>query len=585
LFGKEVKHKQEFGEHRTVSSFISTEKINKEESMELLKNLRNVLNAKMSALIMAGTMVVACSSVSLADMEQPYLKNGKWLTGDFHQHTTYTDGSNPIATVMDKNNEFGLDWWANSEHGGGFTRDAYGPILMDGFDTGEYARFWDDTSVYPAGTILGDVSLSGGNQKMWRWQSIRDFSFPDVLEARRLYPENMIIQGLEWNVPGHEHGSTAIITGQFEGSPNANVMAEFEYKFDGSDTDITGGASQGWTKSALSGHAKAVEAAAWMQENYPSASWIVPAHPERRATYRIEHFRDMNNAAPDVAFGFESIPGHQKEGSRGSYGTGAVGKGTYGGAGIFVAKVGGLWDAMLGESRRWWVFANSDFHDLDGDFWPGEYQKTYTFVVDENRDGMHSAQEILNGLRSGNSYCVHGDLINALRFSVSSSSDTATMGQELILDKKEKVKIKIQFKSPQMNNNGDPVMVDHIDLISGEVTGFVAPGSADYTKDVNETTSVIATFTSADWEMDEDGWYTVVYHIKNPWKNMYFRLRGTNVASDTKCETDSAGNPLLDRADADLNPDCTDFFATNDKADEAWRDLWFYSNPIFVKVR
>ena len=37
--------------------------------MELLKNLRNVLNAKMSALIMVGTMVFACSSVSLADME------------------------------------------------------------------------------------------------------------------------------------------------------------------------------------------------------------------------------------------------------------------------------------------------------------------------------------------------------------------------------------------------------------------------------------------------------------------------------------------------------------------------------------
>ena len=137
--------------------------------MELLKKVRKMLNTKMSSLIMVGTMLFACSSVSIADAEKPCLKNGKWMTGDFHQHTTYTDGSNPLATVMNKNHEFGLDWWANSEHGGGFIRDGYGPILTDAFDTGEYARFWDEIPV----TILGDVSMSGGHQKMWRWQSIR----------------------------------------------------------------------------------------------------------------------------------------------------------------------------------------------------------------------------------------------------------------------------------------------------------------------------------------------------------------------------------------------------------------------------
>ena len=41
-----------------------------------------------------------------------------WLSGDFHQHTLYTDGSTTFDFVMEKNNEFGLDWWANSEHGG-----------------------------------------------------------------------------------------------------------------------------------------------------------------------------------------------------------------------------------------------------------------------------------------------------------------------------------------------------------------------------------------------------------------------------------------------------------------------------------
>jgi len=34
------------------------------------------------------------------------------------------------------------------------------------------------------------------------------------------------------------------------------------------------------------------------------------------------------------------------------------------------AKVGGLWDSLLGEGRRFWAFVNSDFHSAaeDADF-------------------------------------------------------------------------------------------------------------------------------------------------------------------------------------------------------------------------
>ena len=99
--------------------------------------------------------------------------------------------------------------------------------------------------MYPPGTILGDVKMSGLHQGMWRWQSVRDFSFVDVLAARALY-DRPIVQGLEWNVPGHEHCSTGIIGDQFEYSPNASAMAQFDYLFDASDTDKTGGLAEGW---------------------------------------------------------------------------------------------------------------------------------------------------------------------------------------------------------------------------------------------------------------------------------------------------------------------------------------------------
>ena len=42
-------------------------------------------------------------------------------------------------------------------------------------------------------------------------------------------------------------------------------------------------------------------------------------------------------------------------------------------------------------------------------------------------------------------------------------------------------------------------LVDHIDLIAGEITGPIDPSSPDYTKATNETTKVIASFSPADW--------------------------------------------------------------------------------------
>ncbi len=501
---------------------------------------------------------------------------GRWMCGDSHQHTTYSDGLNPIRTVNYMNYKYGLDWWANSDHGGGFTKDGYGPILSQGFDTGKYARYWDDRNVYPPGNILGDVSRSFGHRKMWRWQSIRDYEFADLLRARSVYKKRVIVQGLEWNVPGHEHASVTVLTGQFGVSPSARALAAFEYMFDDHDGDQTGGRVQGWTKSRLTGHAKAIEAVRWLQANHPGASWFLPSHPERANLWRVENFRDINNAAPSVAFGFEGIPGNQKTARIGFSGV-TVGHGTYGGAGIFTAKIGGLWDALLGEGRTWWILAISDFHSTKKSFWPGEYAKTWTYVVDANGNGVYSAQEILDGLRNGTSFIVEGDLIDGLDFRASAASGEAAMGQTLRVRKGETVRVTIRFKSPAVNNHGEAVAIDHIDLISGTVTGRVRPGDPAYTVATNPTTRIKATFDASDWTPDADGWKTVTYDLKNVQEDKYLRLRGTNLPPETPFETDAKGNPILDyEAVANLGID---------GATEAWRDLWFYSNPIFIKVK
>ena len=349
-------------------------------------------------------------------------------------------------------------------------------------------------------------------------------------------------------------------------------------------------------------HDDSVAACVWMQAMYDTGliddAWIVFAHIERRGDwsgggYNIEHFRDFNNAAPDICIGFEGAPGHQASGGRGGFGGGAYGQGTYGGTGYYTATVGHLWDALLGEGRRWFNFASSDKHKHwtvgGGDFFPGEYQKTWSYVSDSDGYGDYSMVEIAQSLRSGNSYHVMGDLVDFLEFTAQSKSQKVPMGGEMFVDEGGKLKLKIKFSSPRVNNNGDVPVVDHIDLIAGAITGKVAPEDPGYTNPVNPTTKVIATFSSPSWEADDNGCNVVVYQLDDldveevlgieldevP-LGIYFRLRGTNMPPGTPHETDENGNPLADS-------EATEFLGL-DRAAEAWADLWFYSNPIFVYV-
>lgn len=514
-----------------------------------------------------GALALALASLpALAGAEGFEAGKGAWLAGDFHNHTFLTDGSNVEADVFSHAFQFGLGWIANSEHGGAYSRDPSG-------------------QAWPSGTdFLGDPAA--GN--MWRWQSLWQYSYPIITTARDSSPDKLIVQAYEWNAPSHEHISVGIVGAAEDGG---RAVARHEYLFDGSDTGTTSDSYLGVTgKNTDKTHEKAVAGMKWLEDNFPTSSYALINHPSRQQKYTIADVRDFNNVAPDVAFGFEALPGHQKESSRGGYGSSgfkdAAGNDvtyrarTYGGADYMLAKVGGLWDGLLGEGRHFWAFTNSDFHNVDGDFWPGEYSKSYTFVRDRDHDGELSYTELLDGLRSGNSFAALGGIISGLKFSAQCREEKAGMGETLEADRGCNLKIKISFRSPAVNNNGDAVKVDHIDLIAGKVSARVAKFLPDgtpnpaYADETNPTTQVIARFTEENWSRGDDGsrWHTMVYHVRHVKQDMYFRLRGSNLGCGVANETDDQCNPLVD-----------DLVGANTPA-KAYADLWFYSNPIFVKV-
>jgi hypothetical protein len=522
-----------------------------------------------------GALLVSVAVSMCADYsENP---SGEYVAGDFHQHTTYSGGDYSFGYVMEASNKYGLDWWSNSDHGG--TRENWG--RASGLDLGTSVS-WTCAGIKP----LGSPQAREDDGFMWRWQSLKYFNFQDVLLWRKIFPGKLILQAFEWNVPGHEHCNVSIISGQFDkGSENCNALAQFEYMFDDDDKDTTGGKPSGWIKSRLTGKEKALEAAAWLQSNYGHQAYAIPSHPDKSGGYSIADFRDLNNKAPDVFFGFDGMPGHQKNTTRGSYDldeapfiTQVGGKrgATFGGAGIFMSQIGNVWDALLSEGRKWWISASSDFHS-DDDFLPGEYQKTYVFVKK-----IHDPQALIDGLRSGNSFIVTGGLITGLSFKAGGK----TMG-ETMLSRKKKVRLEIKILDSNMPNFNsyseytNPAL-NHIDLIAGKVTGFIPPSNPEYAKGNVSTTRVIARFdatggtrdgngiVSRKWTRKADGWISVVFDAMVD-GSMYFRLRGTNHALNTPGELDGNGNPLPD-------------FAGENNAARAFSDLWFYSNPVFVEA-
>lgn len=527
-----------------------------------------------SALIPRGALAAGQAPMRATLLNLPYVPRRDddfdgffFISGDHHIHTRYSpDAKYAVQRQVAEANYHGLGWMVITDHGGA-THNKLGV----------------------------------------------DLTYPDIVRARTAFPQMLVFVGLEQNIPGGEHGTVMI-----EPNPREqDQIKAFEAAYDGAIAPNT-------EEQALAGLR--------FLDGLDPKPLFFANHPARRGLDSPHELRNWKAAAPEVAYGFEGAPGHQAAGLirdaagkfvayRGFYGNKA-GTGafpgyppesyfTYGGFDWMTATLGGLWDSLLGDGLRWWITANSDAHkyfndlqDVDasafntvgyvseadryfqlpsyGDFRPGEYSRTYVLA----QEASYAA--VMAALRAGRGFVVHGDLIDRLKLTAEGQrrrrrrQDDGTpnlvgLGGTLTVTQGDDVKVTITVRVPATPNwNNQRPTVDHIDLIAGEINHLSQTlGPDNFT---NPSTRVVRTFGRRGARWDEEGkrdrdgsegqLLGMEYTFRNVERDFYLRLRGTNTA-------DRGPTPAMD----------PDLRGQTGPGESPWDDLWFYSNPIYVRVK
>ena len=452
---------------------------------------------------------------------------------------------------------------------------------------------------------------------------------PDIRAARAALKNLLVFQGLEWNIPAAEHATVIVAPGANEVSVLKAFENGYDGVVKNATTSAAGDpatvANELLAVQGLQWLASKIGAADGVDDAVMLAN-----HPARKGLDTPHEFRAWRDQGNGVAIGMEGAPGHQAGGmpdgyhttsARGEYGNTATSVGanawagyttpnwefyrTWGGFDPFTAIVGGLWDSLLAEGRPWWITANSDSHKVlfdpyvngplaplaDGtaaasfndtgaylaplevaaasaanalsyaDFFPGFYSRTH---VGATSFGYLS---VLRGLRAGNVWVDHGQLVDAVDVRVQTSGSDkrgVTLGGRLLVRKGKDVKITIDI-TPALgvNNAGVTPRLATVDVIRGLVTGPVT----DKDVFVAPNTAVVKTFDVS----DKTSRIRLSLEFKNVAQSFYLRLRGSDgkrLGPGYHASQDPSGPKIDVIGQAD-----------------PWADLWFYTNPIFVDVK
>jgi hypothetical protein len=198
----------------------------------------NYRRSLLSTAIAAAVAMPAATTATPSDPRFDTGGGGEYRAGDFHNHTTCSDGSTSVRTLTRKSLEY-HDWFIHVGHSGRGPRDC----RVDDFLTMAQGRsgageggsapinqlrgrglalqgpYWSNNGVVIKGDDAGGFTDRGKEFKnMWRWQSLQEFNLEGIVDERE-YPGNdkkVAFLGLEWVVPGHEHASNSISTGNYD---------------------------------------------------------------------------------------------------------------------------------------------------------------------------------------------------------------------------------------------------------------------------------------------------------------------------------------------------------------------------------
>lgn len=478
---------------------------------------------KLKRALLAGALIAlaGCTASELPAAENPTGK--QWLAGDHHIHSRYSVGWDRKVTPP-------------SPIIGG---DAIYPIAMNALMAKHFGLSW-----------IVATDHGGPNHSKINLER----AYPELIQSRSVVSEVIQFYGMELNTPAGDHSSLIIPYTHDE----AKVLHRLESGFD---------KMEAFPLDPTRDTEDKMIAALEVMSQLSAPPVVIANHPSRSATgdgvyglYSPAEFRRWNNTAPNIAVGMAAAPGHQaialsnspllsddKMRTRGFY----RGYPTLGGFDQMTAKVGGFWDSMLGEGRRWWVTANSDSHRhyTEGgvDFWPGEYSKTYVYA-DKNHDS------ILANLRAGHVFVTTGHLVSELYVEVTYGDSAAAIGDEIIVPGGSEVTVSIRVRDPDTQNPaGNNPKVNRVDLIAGDVSGI----AKDPELNANASTRVVKRFTSRDWK--KQGEFLTMSYVLPVTSQHYIRVRGTNT----------------DELEPEKDP----------PAENPWNDLWFYSNPVFITTK
>ena len=484
-----------------------------------------------------------------------------------HNHIWLSDGEETEAAIVEHAfNKYGLDWLGTSDHGA--------PSLFD--PLGKRMR-----------GINGDEDPAPVSMDFWL--GMRELAWPLNQQIAADYPGKILITGVEWGVPVREdEGDAESKTAIIEDMPNS--LSDLIYKFDYQSLDRSR-AVLGITKDndGPTGYVARRDVAERQLLDHrlqrPGAPLARPALADlgdpplqqRGADGLLRHGRRPRLAEGAVPRRLRLVlrqvrprarrgqPGRVEEGRAGRSPTRRA---RTAGRTCTPPRSAACGTRLLGEGRHFWIFADSDFHNTAEEFWPGQYNQDHTWVPEFTQQG------IVDGLRAGKSFSAMGGPHQRARLHRRDRGlSRPRWAARSAVSSGSSVTITIRFKSPATNYHGDVPVVNHVDLIAGNVTGLIDPSSPEFKSNkTNPSTHVVQRFTSADWTVDGEGFNVITTTADNVTSDMYFRLRGTNLGVGVKNQTSASGNPLIDTK-----------MGTNTAA-KAWADLWFYSNPIFIDV-